>query len=129
MTSFSNYESFEKQQLMAMREAENRALDCIDCPKCGSQWFEEVSFARYQADHHVVVGQDVPPQPGISPFKMLRCVRCANLLEPRIVHQTRDLGAKGYDSFLDTLEGVGDTRKTAEDKKKEAAGEIPAEKL
>ncbi len=37
-------------------------------------------------------------------------MRCDNLLEPRVLHNTRDAAGGTYDHFLDTLQGKGDTR-------------------
>jgi len=134
MSSFSNYSDFERQQMIAMREQELRDLDCLQCKECSCAWFEEVEVARFKSDHHLVLGQQIPTHPGSVPFRVLRCMRCGHLQAPRIIHQTRDLGGKGYDHFMDSMKGYGDTRKKPEEPEEpgdpeEEASEIPAEKL
>ncbi len=104
------YTDLEQQEAARLRRQEKIANECISCPQCGCQWLESVSAQRFQLNHNVIVGQDVPPQPGSIPYKLLRCVRCSNLIEPRIIHNTRDLSANSYDEFLDTMEGHNDER-------------------
>ena len=48
-------------------------------------------------------------------YVMLKCVRCNELLEPRIIHNTRDIGGDAYDDLLDVLEGKGDIRDNNEE--------------
>ena len=110
------YHDFEKMNIMAMNEADKRRKDSVVCPKCTSQWFEQVKIGRYVADHNVILGQQVPGVSGEMAYILLKCVRCLEMLEPRILNNTRDLGGDAYDHLLDTLEGKGDTR---EDKEKE----------
>lgn len=109
------YSEFEKQRNMALKEKEKLDMECIHCPNCNSQWFMQVQVYKFQANHNVILGQDVPTKPGAIPYYILKCVRCNNLLEPRVIHTTRDIGGNDYDNFLDTLEGHGDTRTDEED--------------
>jgi len=106
----SSYTDFAELQARQLKKAEDMSLKCVICPKCGSQWFEEVEFQRYQTEHNLIVGQHIPARPGSVPFVMLRCGRCSNLIEPNIVSQARDIGARDYDHFLDTMEGKEDKR-------------------
>jgi len=110
------YHDFERMNTMAMEEADRKRKDSVVCPKCTSQWFEQVKIGRYVADHHVILGQQVPSVAGEMAYILLRCVRCDEMLEPRILHNTRDLGGDAYDHLLDTLESKGDKK---EDKKEE----------
>jgi len=120
----SHYEDFEATQRAARRSKEEKSLDLIECPTCGSRWFEQVEFARFKKEHRLVLGQRVPYNAGDVPFQMLRCVHCQHLVEPHTIRQARDLGSDGYDNFLDTVEGLNDTRN--KDKIKD---EVPSEKL
>ncbi len=115
------YAEFERKQLEILNQQQRMDLESIHCPRCGSQWFEEVSFFKFKANHNVILGQTVPPKPGGVPYFLLRCVCCSDLLEPHILHNTRDLGGNDYDHFLDTLEGKHDTRKEKEEKEDEVA--------
>lgn len=101
----SMYSDFERSQMIAMKDEEERDLDCILCPKCKGQWFEEVRLQQYQNQKQVVIGQSVPEKPGTIPFIMLRCIHCSNLVEPRVIHTTRDLAGASYKDFLDTING------------------------
>jgi hypothetical protein len=83
-----------------------------------------MKIQRFKIDHNVVLGQSVPAKPGSVPYVMLRCARCSNMIEPRIVHATRDVAGGGYDHFLDTMEGKDDKR---EKKQEEAA--VPTQEL
>lgn len=109
------YEDLERQQMEVLQRKQKEDMECVSCPKCGSQWFEEVAFYRYKSSHNVILGQNIPPRPGSIPYFLLRCVRCTNLLEPRVLHNTRDIGGNDYDFLLDTLEGKGDKRVAEED--------------
>ena len=104
------YKDLQEQETARLKAQKEYDLECISCPQCDSQWFENVSAQRYQLNHNIIVGQDVPPKQGGVPYKLLRCVRCGNLIEPRVMHNTRDLAASDYDMFLDTMEGKLDVR-------------------
>ena len=108
--TISTYESYEKSQDSNTERLRRQSEECISCPVCSSQWFEEISVNRYQTNHHIIIGQDIPQEPNTVPFKLLKCVNCKELLEPRILHDTRDMIGGRYDDFLDTLEGKGDLR-------------------
>ena len=105
------YHDFEKMNTMAMDEADRKRKDSVSCPKCSSQWFEQLRVGRYVSDHNVILGQAVPGVAGEMEYVLLKCVRCTEILEPRILHSTRDIGGDAYDHLLDTLEGNGDLRK------------------
>ena len=113
------YSDFEKRQALLQEKQRELDLEVIRCPKCDSQWFEQVVFARFKADHHIILGQDVPVRPGSLQYTLLRCACCKDLLEPRVLHNTRDVASGDYDHFLDTLEGKHDKRAEQEEEKKE----------
>jgi hypothetical protein len=106
----TTWNEWEKQQLRVLEAKEEIDRSCLRCPKCDGQWFEEVKVTRYKEDHNVVVGQQVPARPGSIPYIVLRCIRCNDVLEPRVVHSTRDIAGGDYDKFLDCLEGLDDKR-------------------
>lgn len=122
------YADFEAKQNAILDQMEKRDMECISCPNCSSQWFEQVQVARYKADHNIVLGQDVPPKPGTIPYVVLRCIYCKDLLEPRVLHNTRDVVGGDYNHFLDTLEGKNDER-TKGQEVEESKNAIPSEKL
>jgi hypothetical protein len=102
--------------------------NAVTCPKCNCTWLESVACNEYDANHQIVFGQNVPTKvANANPFILLRCVRCANLLEPIILYVSRDITPNNpYDRFLDTMEGKGDKReltleKTVETLTKEVA--------
>lgn len=125
------FADFERQQQMMLKELERRDLESISCPNCSSQFFEHVRVAKYKADHNVVLGQDVPIRPGSAPYVLLRCIYCKDLLEPRVLHNTRDVIGGDYNELLDTLEGKKDPRKKAEEeaKAKEQENAVHVEEL
>lgn len=76
--------------------------NCIRCPKCKTNtWFEEIRAQQYVDEHTVVLGQSVPPK-GAS-FVLLRCVKCGELTEPRLLRNTRDSINAAYENFLDAM--------------------------
>lgn len=84
----------------------------VTCTECKSQYFEEVECSKFLADHHLIIGQHVPTLPGTVSFKLLRCVKCGHLVEPRVINTTRDIaGGDNYSQFLDTLEKPVHSRK------------------
>lgn len=115
----SSYSDFERSQVLAMKAEEEKDLDCINCPQCQGQWFEQVQISRFQNQRQVVIGQPVPAKPGSIPYILLRCIHCQNLVEPRVSRSVRDLAAQDYDHFLDTIEGKFDSRKKKEEKPEE----------
>ena len=122
------YADFEQQQHAILKNLERRDLECISCPSCSSQWFEQVRISRFKADHNIVLGQDVPPKPSTIPYVLLRCICCQDFLEPRVLHNTRDVVGGDYNHFLDTLEGKHDNRED-EEEKEVTTNEIQAEEL
>ena len=106
------WEEFNRAEQIALKRQLDAELECVSCKTCSSTWFEQVKTFQFKAEHHLIIGQDVPTRtPGAVPFVLLRCMRCHDLLEPRILHNTRDLAAGTYDNLLDTLEGKDDLRK------------------
>jgi len=126
--TMSTYDALEKQQQKLMDQIEKNKLECINCPTCGSQWFTEIKAQRYQLDHNIILGQAIPTEPNTIPYLLLKCIRCENLLEPKILHNTRDVAGGKYDNFLDTIEGKFDTRETPKTEEK-VKDEIPSQKL
>ena len=123
------YEDFERQQNAFMEQMKKHDMQCVSCPNCGSQFFEQFEVAKFKADHNVILGQDIPISPGSAPYKLLRCVFCKDVLEPRIIHHTRDVIGGDYDQLLDTLEGKLDIRPKVEKKKEEEKNEVQVEEL
>ena len=123
MNTYADFQANEQRILKAM---EQRDKECISCPNCSSQWFEQVKISRYKADHNIVLGQDVPEKPGTIPYVLLKCVRCNDVLEPRVLHNTRDVVGGDYNHFLDTLEGKFDSR---QEEKPQESNEIPSQEL
>jgi hypothetical protein len=118
------WNDFNRQQEAIQKQLEKRDSECVSCPKCSSQWFEEVEVSRYKSDHNIVLGQKVPAKPGTIPYILLRCVTCTDLLEPRVLHNTRDVVGGDYNHFLDTVEGKEDSRV-----KRKPNNEIPSQEL
>jgi hypothetical protein len=118
----STYNAYEKAQSRVLDQVQKESMECISCPECSSQWFEEVEVNRYQINHNLILGQSIPEEPGGVKYQLLKCIRCNELLEPRILHSGRDVSGDRYDHFLDTLEGKNDTRK-------KNSNEISSEKL
>lgn len=124
------WSDFERSQASALKAKEEADLECVSCPKCGSQWFEQIELHRFPVNHNLVLGQDVPPKAGSVGYKFLRCGMCQNIIEPRVQHFTRDLAASDYDFCLDTMEGKFDIRKKAEEEvKEETEDAIKSEEL
>lgn len=108
------FADFERNNAAALKAAEKKRTDCLTCPKCESQWFTQFRVGRYVSDHHVILGQEVPAVTGEMSYIMLRCLRCEELLEPRIINSTRDVGESAYNELLDTLqEKEGDDKAKA----------------
>lgn len=115
------YKDIEKQRAELEEKLRKLDTECVTCPKCNSQFFEEVTASKFQLNHNLIPGQKVPPKPGTVGFQLLRCMRCANLLEPQVMMDGRDLASGDYGEFLDTMDGKGDTReKEPEEKVKDA---------
>ena len=122
----STYDQYEKELKASIDQFRKKQEECINCPNCNSQWFTEVHANRYQVNHNVILGQQIPAEPNTLAYVLLKCVRCNELLEPRIIHNARDVAGDRYDHFLDTLEGKMDKR---EDQKKEQDNAIQGEEL
>ena len=101
---------FQAQQVERMRLMTDKDLDCIKCPDCEGQWFEEVRCQRFKVDHHVILGQPIPAKEGSVPYIMLKCVHCGHMIAPKVLHSVRDTAGGDYDHFLDTVEGKMDKR-------------------
>lgn len=94
----------------------SKDLECISCPTCDSQWFEEVTICRFKLDHFVALGQKIPRRPNQQEFVMLKCIRCKDYLEPRVSIDLRGAASDGYDFLKDTLEGKDDAREKLKEK-------------
>jgi len=117
------YSDFERSTVEKQREKMKEEANTVHCPKCDSQFFEEISVTRYDANHNIILGMGVPVKSTAMPYKFLKCIRCGDLLEPRIVHNSRDFTSGEYDLCLDTMEGKYDKRP------KEAQVEQPKPKI
>lgn len=73
------------------------------CPSCSFTWFEEIRCKQYLSEHTTIVGGSIAPASDVE-FRLLRCVKCSDLLEPRILRGTRDFLHKEYDKFTEELE-------------------------
>lgn len=78
--------------------------EAVACTKCRSEWFEQVRINQYKADHIVVPGQALPVA-SAQEFIMLRCIKCSEVYQPRIMITGQDAISKEYNSMLDQLEG------------------------
>jgi DNA-directed RNA polymerase subunit RPC12/RpoP len=96
----------------------------IVCPTCDSQWFHEIVAAKYMYDHTVVTGQRVPTVPGQAEYILLQCVRCGDIVEPKMSLHELDYTRKGYLDLRKTLMGEGDKRKVKEEVKEEKKDEV-----
>ena len=121
------WSDMERREAAIKKQLEKKDIECVSCPTCSSQWFEEVNVSRYKADHNLVLGQHVPTKPSTIPYILLRCLNCKDCLEPRVMHNTRDVVGGDYNNFLDTLEGKNDSRE--ENKPVEKSNEIKSQEL
>lgn len=104
-TGLHTYADYERSVMHNDRPA-NVHYDALQCPKCKCTFFEEVRVQQYMAAHNVIIGQAVPAVQGTVPFIVLRCVKCQDVTEPRILRgPTGDQINKRYDEFLDEMEG------------------------
>ena len=78
------FEDFDRDQTLSMRRQQEADMECVTCPKCGSQWFEEVTYYRFQANQNLIMGQAIPPKAGSIGYKFMRCVQCTKLVEPQL---------------------------------------------
>jgi hypothetical protein len=107
----SSFDNFHLHQLELEKKRQEKEKASMKCPTCSSLWFEEVQVARFKEDHWIAAGQSVPFAVGTQPYKLLKCVRCNDFLEPRMNMDTADYAVAGYAELTDTLQGKGDTRK------------------
>ena len=94
--------SFEVEQKMQPDNKKDITEGVLKCPGCKSSWFEQVRAQQYIDDHTVILGQPAPPKVGAE-FFLLRCTKCGDLSEPRVLRQSRDIANQLYDNFLDSL--------------------------
>lgn len=80
-----------------------KKAEVVSCSKCKSEWFEQVKINQFRAEHIVVPGQAVPTANG-QEFFMLRCIKCSELYQPRVMITAQDQISKEYNSMLDNLE-------------------------
>ena len=126
MQRLQKFSDFEKEQRALTDKLKKIDMECISCTVCQSQFFEEVSVMKFKSSHNIILGQNVPAKPGTISYKILRCIHCQNILEPRILHHVRDIAGGDYDELLDTLEGKRDKRNMIEERGPDA---IPSQKL
>lgn len=86
-----------------LRRAEPDTSNIAKCPKCGLSWLEEVTVKQFDKDKSVILGQKIPVGSANS-FIVLRCIKCGEILEPNILHPSRDAVRTAYDRFLDEVE-------------------------
>ena len=113
------YEQMEANARKARERQQGIDLECISCPTCNSQWFEEVEVSRYKLDHFVALGQKLPQRPGQQVFILLKCIHCGDHLEPKVSIDLRDRASESYNFLIETLEGKEDTRKDGKFKAQE----------
>lgn len=97
--------SFDVEQARAenaFKKKKETNEDCLQCPKCKSTWFEQIKAQQFLDEHSVILGQAVPPK-GQMEFVLLRCVKCAEVVEPRLLRQGRDTANTLYEQFLDSM--------------------------
>lgn len=92
----------ENEKLLAEQKKAQLEADTLKCPNCKCLWFEEVALYQFKAEHSLIHGMAVPRK--VGPFIFLRCVKCSELTEPRIIRQNKDNMDKFYDDLLDVLE-------------------------
>ena len=107
MTTWTEWEGHQARVLGDLEKKEREALRC---PKCASEFFEEIKVTRYKEDHMVIIGQQVPPLIQSNQYYLLRCIHCQELLEPRIMDHLSDVSNGEYSVLQDTLEGKNDKR-------------------
>ena len=121
------YDEFERQQSAFMNQMKKQDLECLSCKNCGSQFFEQIFVSKFKADHNITLTQKIPVvPPGAESFKLLRCIYCRSITEPRVMPDRRDLMSGDYDKLLDTVEGKNDKRPKEQ---MEKANEFKIEKL
>lgn len=124
------WEDFKRIDQEALRNKLNSELESVVCPKCQSTWFEQIDAFQFRADHNLILGQDVPVRKtGMIAYKVLRCLRCNDCLEPRVIHTTMDSAGGDYNDFLDTLQGKNDKRTTEDLSAKVTALESKVQEL
>lgn len=74
----------------------------LACPKCQSEWLEEVPVFRFKQVHSVVIGQNVPKVSDVG-FYILRCVKCGETIEPNVLYGGTDALRREYETFLDHM--------------------------
>lgn len=96
------WSDFAASQELAVRKLQEQDAETLACPACKNVWFEEVELMTFKSDHQVIPGQKVPHKFG--PFIFLRCIKCDELTEPRLLRQQKDNLDKIYSTLLDMLE-------------------------
>lgn len=97
------YSEMEKQILQAQKPQ----VRTVKCDKCDSEFFEQVSGSKFNADQTVSVGQRLAPQ---ETYHFLRCVRCQEVYEPLVQYNGASQEGRAYDVFRDTMDGKNDKR-------------------
>ena len=106
------YADLERDTLQAETNRQEAMNEVLKCPKCSCSFFEEVQAKQFAYNHNVIIGQKVPTVNFDVGFILLRCVKCQDLTEPRVLRNARDSINKKYDEFLDEMENIKDEVKT-----------------
>lgn len=103
--TLSNFGDFDRAVRASHKDNDiNTPIMC----KCGCSYFEEVKAVQYMANHNLIIGQAVPAvQDGGVPFYLLRCLKCKELIEPRIQRMNPDSIDRRYEAFLSEMEDKG----------------------
>lgn len=78
----------------------------IKCSKCSSLWFERVEVNQY-LDRTVILGQELAKNLAMPSWMLLRCIRCNEVHEPRLLLSTYDSIRKEYDKFRAGMGSAG----------------------
>ena len=78
------------------------------CAGCGCQFFELVEVHQFKASHYITLGVAPPKVDGATTFKLLRCVSCLEVHEPKINLQNFDTRRASYDLLIEQLGGLDD---------------------
>ena len=86
----------------------DQEIPALRCPKCSKEWFEEVRVNKYQRDHYVLAGQEVPKVATFN-FILLRCINCGNISEPNVQLTIYDSARQDYNNFQKSMDWKDDS--------------------
>jgi hypothetical protein len=84
--------------------------DLAYCPKCRCHWFEEVIIQQVDKNHFLTLGQNVPAYQGFK-LRVLRCMKCNELIEPNYSYVSTDREGERYTKFVTEMEAPIDPEK------------------